>query len=402
MKILCVDDDPVSLLLLGNLVESLGYESIRVESAEAAIPHLDDLQVSLILCDWEMPGMSGPALCQYVRESNIDRYMYIILVTGRTQKDSLIDGLNAGADDFIRKPVEAAEIRVRLRSAVRVLDFETTLGARNLQLAETNAEIAQAFEHVTADLQLAAEMQYELLPKKKQLDNIVANWMFKPAKFIAGDMFDYFNLTDTLMVFYIVDVEGHGIPSALTSFAVYNLLTPASQGMCMRNVKESSSLEEAVVKTVTTLNKQFTNPEGGNRYFTMIYGILDKVSGEVVLSQAGHPPAIHYSATKKNASAVGVGGFPVGIFDTSVFEPSCCKLEPGDRLFVYSDGITECGSINSSIYGSERLCEKILQWSNEPIETINTVFDEEFTAWNGSVQFGDDVSMVCIEFKPPC
>lgn len=399
MKILCVDDDPAALLVLSSLIDSFDYEAIEASSAELALEMLDDPEISLILCDWEMPGMNGPDLCRHIRANETGRYFYFILVTGRTEEDSLIEGLNAGADDFINKPVNREELRVRLRGAERVLELEQKLDTRNKKLAEANARIEKAFETVTADLELAAQMQFDLLPKQQLEGDIAANWVFKPASFIAGDMFDYFSLSEDLTVFYIVDVEGHGIPSALTSFAVNNLLNPSPQGICARWLRESDSVVTAVLKTVEELNLQFTQSEASSRYFTMIYGVLDKRNGEVVMTQAGHPPALHYRSSERKVYEVGKGGFPVGMFETAEYDTVQCKLGAGDRLFIYSDGTIECPKADGEMYGAERLNAKILQWADTPVENIDDVLDEEFVQWNGSTQFEDDVSMLCLEYR---
>ena len=400
MKVLVVDDDPAALLILSSLVENLGFEAIEVSSADEAIAELSRQEVSLVLCDWEMPGMDGPDFCRHIRASQtLERYVYFILVTGRTGQESLIEGLNAGADDFISKPVNQEELRVRLRGAVRVIELEQTLDARNLKLEEANEKIEKAYRTVTADLRLAADMQFELLPKQQQLPNMAANWVFKPASFIAGDMFDYFTVDEDRLVFYIVDVEGHGIPSALTSFAVNNLLNPSPQGLCQRHLRTAVDVDVAVQRTVAELNAQFTKSETSNRYFTMIYGVLDRKTGKVTMTQAGHPPALHFSTVDNEVYKIGDGGMPVGMFEQAEYSTVNCQMCPGDRLFIYSDGTIECEADDGEMYGADRLNRQIREWARVPVEKISAVLDREFLEWNGSNQFEDDVSMVCIEYQ---
>lgn len=399
MKILVVDDDPAALAIISSMVEHLGFEAVEAESGEEALDQLVDPDISMILCDWEMPGMNGIDVCRHIREESFERYIYLILVTGRSEKEHLIEGLNAGADDFVSKPVNPDEMRVRLRGAQRVVDLERTLDARNEKLKKANRQIADAFDSVKQDLRLAAEMQYSMLPKAKSVNNLKANWVFKPASFIAGDMFDYFPIADEKFVFYIIDVEGHGIPSALTSFAVNNVLNPSTQGMCSRHLHSSTDTADAVLKTVCELNRHFTNSESTSRYFTMIYGVLDQKTGEVTMTQAGHPPALHYSASRKEVVEIGDGGMPLGMFEMAQFTTTHCTMSPGDRLYIYSDGTIECPATDGEMYGNDRLNEKIVAWGDIPIDDINQELDREFLSWNGSSQFEDDVSMVCLEYQ---
>jgi len=397
-KIIVVDDDPTALLIISEMTKSLGFDTLCAESGEACLELLKDHSISLVLSDWEMPGMDGPTLLRTLREQNYGRYLYLILVTGRDDKEDLIEGLNAGADDFINKPVNMEELRVRLRGAARVLDLQESLDDQNKKLKEAHSKIEEAFESVTADLRLAADMQFALLPKDLYLEGISANWLFKPASFIAGDIFDYFRLKDNQLVFYIVDVEGHGIPSALTSFAVNNQLNPSAQGMCSNNLRNAGTPEEGILRIIQDLNRQFTSSSLNSRYFTMVLGVMDLQSGKVTLTQAGHPPPLLYSAKQDKVIEVGDGGMPVGMFDSAVFQTTTFDIAPGDRLFIYSDGAIECEGADGDMYGTDRLSNALRSWSSVPIEKINGVLDREFTGWNGGSRFDDDVSMVCLEF----
>jgi len=386
MNILIVDDDPTALLIIAEMAASLDFNPICADSAAQCLEILQDSEISLILCDWEMPGMDGPTLFRTLRKHDYGRYLYLILVTGRDAKEDLIEGLNAGADDFINKPINQEELRVRLRSAERVIELQQSLDSRNRKLEEVNNRIETALNTVNADLKLAADMQFALLPKEKSLPGIDANWLFKPASVLAGDIFDYFEIEANKFVFYIVDVEGHGIPSALTSFAVNNQLNPSSQGMCARYLRNAESIEHAVLRILGELNRQFTGTSSSNRYFTMIFGVMDLETGVVTLSQAGHPALMHYSVKQNRVSEIGNGGMPVGMFEQAEFEVVSLKLEPGDRIYMYSDGAIECSSDDGEMYGSSRLLK------------INCVLDKEILDWNCSSQFDDDVSMVCIEY----
>ena len=280
---------------------------------------------------------------------------------------------------------------MRLSSATRVINLEK-------KLEERNKKLESAYETITSDLCIAAKIQDELLPRQYKLNRFNTSWIFKPAHYVSGDLFDYFPIYEQYLAFYILDVEGHGIPSALTTFSVNNQLNPSSRGMCARYIRSCKSIDDACVETVTELNRQFARNLKGGRYFTMIYGIIDIDTGRVAMTQAGHPPAIHASSSTGEVALIGDGGLPVGLLEEATYQSVSCELTVGDRLFVYSDGTLECTNPEEEFYGKERLATGIKKWSDKPVNEVSKNLDNEFRQWNGSDQFDDDVSMVVFEY----
>jgi len=128
VRILIAEDDPISLVLLQALLNQWGYEVIVTHDGNEAWQVLQaDMAPRLAILDWEMPGMDGPALCHQVRERQGSPYTYIILLTARTKREDLIAGMEAGADDYVTKPFDAHELRVRLRAGRRILDLQNAL-----------------------------------------------------------------------------------------------------------------------------------------------------------------------------------------------------------------------------------------------------------------------------------
>jgi adenylate cyclase len=129
-KILIADDDPVSQFILGDLVSAQGYEVILADDGDQAwdlIRSTPDLHVAFI--DWVMPGIDGPTLCAKIKAEIVDRYVYAIMITAKDLKDDLIHGMEAGADEFISKPVHEGELISRLRAGERMLNYERRLRA---------------------------------------------------------------------------------------------------------------------------------------------------------------------------------------------------------------------------------------------------------------------------------
>jgi cyclic di-GMP phosphodiesterase len=126
MKILIVDDDEISLIVAKKVLENDHHEVALAENGDAALEILRSNDVQVVVSDWNMPKITGIDLCRYLRSGPSIGYIYFIMVTARSSKDDMIVGLSAGADDFISKPFEPAELLARVRNAERVLALETT------------------------------------------------------------------------------------------------------------------------------------------------------------------------------------------------------------------------------------------------------------------------------------
>ena len=125
MRILVVDDDEISRTVLEHALELGGYEVEQAKSGGDALEILRERPCRLVISDWEMPGMDGTELCRHIRREEFPGYVYVILLTGRDRTADVVEGLSAGADDFVTKPIDPNVLRVRVRAAERVLALET-------------------------------------------------------------------------------------------------------------------------------------------------------------------------------------------------------------------------------------------------------------------------------------
>ncbi|ODA29486.1 HD domain-containing phosphohydrolase [Planctopirus hydrillae] len=125
MKILIVDDDDMILEMLEHTLVPAGYEVLRAHNGTTALEILSQEPCRLVISDWDMPGMSGIDLCRAVRSQDFVSYVYVLLLTSHNSRESLVEGMIAGADDFVNKPFDPEELLVRLRAGVRVLSLET-------------------------------------------------------------------------------------------------------------------------------------------------------------------------------------------------------------------------------------------------------------------------------------
>jgi sigma-B regulation protein RsbU (phosphoserine phosphatase) len=341
-----------------------------------------------------MPDGNGTLLCQRVRANNLPFYTYMILVTSLDDIESTVKGIEAGADDYIRKPFYLEELRARIRSGERVLELE-----KNLR--ETNKVLLATREIMDLDIKMAAEMQRSLLPSKTlTTQGVSIDWIFHPSAHLSGDIFNIFPLDSQHIGFYSIDVAGHGVASAMQSFTLSRLLSPDSSysNLLRYSLPEAptSHIVRPASEVIANLNQRFQTNASNILYFTMTYGIIDTYSRTIELCQAGHPHPI-FQQQGSCAELVANSSLPVGIMPDVNYEVVRLHYHAGDRLFLYSDGITECESPNGEMFGTERLRSFVDETKHLNINQVTAQLDDIICLWRQSDDFDDDISILVLE-----
>lgn len=280
---------------------------------------------------------------------------------------------------------------------------------RNKDLLEANHQLEQQagvirsltsqYGDVTNELQLAATVQHDLLPSPLLIPSIHAAGKFRPAHYLAGDGYDYHLINDHTFAFYVVDVAGHGIASALVSFAIQKHLNSKKSLYGNYERRKPKPLDEDVLDTVTELNAAFCFHEIFLQFFTMVYGLVDLRTGQLSFCQAGHPAPIILDSETGTVTEHGTGGFPAGMFIDSEFTVHQVQLKENDRLVLYSDGVTDCENTDGAEYGIDRFKNGIIESSSLAVIEATHYLEEGLLDWQGSDDFGDDVSLLVIDYK---
>jgi len=207
IPILVVEDDNASRVLMKKQLEAAGHRVLSAQDGHAALDVIRDQSVSLIITDWQMPKMDGLALCRHVRNNILDTYIYIILVTARTQKHDLVSVFEAGADDYIPKPVDIVELKARVQTGFRLIalerrykqsrsqliDSRNHLKTLNDRFAQTAAQLETKNQKLENTLQQLADTQAQMLHSEKmasigQLAAGVAHEINNPTGFVSSNI----------------------------------------------------------------------------------------------------------------------------------------------------------------------------------------------------------------------
>ncbi|KGD80052.1 sigma-B regulation protein RsbU (phosphoserine phosphatase) [Pantoea sp. PNA 14-12] len=393
--VLIVEDSLVYRRLLSRMLTQWGYRVSEAENGIVALSILETQPVSMVISDWEMPEMDGLTLCREIRGRQLGHYIYFILLTARENPNDLTQGFDAGVDDFLSKPVEQSELRARLHAGTRILSLEATLAARNTHLSEALRQIEQ-------DLEVAARIQHSVLPAHQQCyGDYFSDWLFLPSAWVSGDIFNVFPL-DNHLGFYCVDVSGHGVGAAMMSLAV------ARQFLHGRTVErfllDGDKGVVSPAEVVRILNERFCSDEAEIvSYFTLIYGVINLTSGEGRLCQAGHPTPFIVTPHGQ-IRTVGEGGAPVGLMPHLSWTDVSFTLAPGERLCLFSDGITECENLAGEQFGQERLQTCIQDSIAQAPDDLLQQFGQHLIRWRNGENteqhaMADDVSLLIIEHQ---
>jgi sigma-B regulation protein RsbU (phosphoserine phosphatase) len=199
---------------------------------------------------------------------------------------------------------------------------------------------------------------------------------------------------------YVLDVSGHGVSAALLSVTLSRLLSPPSDpsSVLIRHGIVGDRCDiRSPAEVAAHLNRLFPFDSSTAQFATMVYGILDATTGEFRYVSAGHPGPVHVPFGA-DPVILESQGFPIGLANDA-FEERSVWLGAGDRIFLYSDGITEAMDIFSNQFGNARLLEAIGQGRSEPLQNAITSLLEKISLWHGSEKLCDDISIMAVEFS---
>ena len=268
------------------------------------------------------------------------------------------------------------------------------------QLREANGRLSAVNLRMKRDLNAAALVQQSLLPKNLPVTaGARFAWAYRPCTELAGDIFNVFRLDDRDIGLYLLDVSGHGAVASLLSVAASHLISPVGDSGLLRAPHESPDLGIKLTppsEVATRLNKLFTARADCEQFFTLLYGILNLDTSEFRYVCGGHPGPIHLPVDGP-VRLLESNGFPVGILEEATFDELRIPLRPGDRLYLYSDGLPEAMAPNGEQFGSRRLLEAIHAGAKKTLEESVVGLQTEIEAWCAEAGPGDDLSILALE-----
>lgn len=283
-------------------------------------------------------------------------------------------------------------------------DFSQAFNSMTRQLREAfvkieqqNQDLFRANQRMKQDLDAAARVQRTLLPDGfPEIEGLNFAWTYRPCDELAGDALNIVRINDDLIALYLLDVSGHGVPAALLSVTATRSLHPRAGG-ASSVVAGPGANPDAVdpAQVASSLNALYPMESNGDHYFTMIYGLLDVRTRRLRFTVAGHPAPIlvrEGSLPKR----LDVAGFAIGMIDEADYDESVIDLQPGDRLYLHSDGLNEEVNAQDEQFGDERLLSAIADGQALSLQDTVESLVQKVVAWRGEEHLKDDVSILAV------
>lgn len=273
------------------------------------------------------------------------------------------------------------------------------------QLYRLNRELLDQQERIHEDLAAAAEIQRSLLPcRPVDYDQFEIAWTFEPSAHIGGDIFNVIRLGESLYGIYTLDVSGHGVPAAMVAVSVYQNLQPASGFVCRSYPQTGSGLiPRRPAEVLRALDEEYPFERFSN-FFTMVYIVLDTQRHTLTYSNAGHPrPVIlrrdgRVKLLKRGGPFIGLLGIRTPDEDDGFMEEQLA-FHPGDKLFLYTDGLNEYSDPAGEMYGNQRLHALLKNLAREPVAAMVDAVRVALREFGHGAPPADDITLVGIEFK---
>ncbi|MFP4398361.1 MAG: SpoIIE family protein phosphatase [Desulfonatronovibrio sp.] len=310
--ILIVDDSSLNRKLLNVLLQNYGYKTLQAENGRQARDLAARNNPDLILLDVMMPVEDGFDTCKALKKNAATKDIPIIFISALNDTESIVKGLELGGVDYMGKPFARTEVLARIR-----VHLELKFAKERLIEAQVQrfAEIKEAQESFLVDSRSHPEARFD--------------YIFRPVLEAGGDFLDVIRVSENTYVYIVADISGHNLGTAY--------ITSALKVLFDQNINPYTPVEEGIRMINAVLNK-ILQP---TQHLTAAFLAIDRSQNQAVLYNAGHLPVIYFSRKENKAFIMEAQGDILGPFEQFEFIPARRTIEPGDRFFLFTDGLVE-------------------------------------------------------------
>lgn len=371
-RTLIADDQPDVRAALRLLLKGAGYQTEAADSPKAVLEAIKQQKFDLVLMDLNYArdttsGKEGIELISSIQE--LDHDLPIVVMTAWATVDVAVETMRLGVRDFVQKPWENSGLLRKLR---------TQIEQGRLRRREQSRE-----QQLKAELNEAREIQRGLMPRRMpHLHGFSLANAWQPAREVSGDYLGAFKFNESRAAICVADVAGKGLPAAL----LMSNMQAALKSLASENISPS----ELCVK----LNKLMCANTPLGKFATCFYGDLDVPNRTLTFTNAGHNPPI---LMRRDGECVRLedGGRVIGAFTDSNYTQGRIKFYEGDKLLLFTDGVTETRNASGEEFGEERLQELVGSYRGRNAAELRTLILKQVTEFCGD-NFDDDAALMVV------
>lgn len=370
-RIVIIDDNASDAGIVRRMLERSGYAAEHAPSGVQGLELLEKDPADCVLVDYRMPGMNGYEVARAIKSNPATQNIPVLMLTGADSPKNLVEGLEAGADDYVTKAADFEIILARVRALLRVKNYQDELRQHNQRLEN--------------DLQFARRVQESLLPAREfRSERAEIRSAYIPSETLSGDFYDFFE-SDGVFLQLIADVSGHGLPAAI----LVSLL---------KSFFHSEAAEVPPARFMEALNDFLTTASLPSQFATAQLFRLDRGASRMSFATAAHPPFVLWRRERGEIVSPEIPGHLLGMSRGAPFEQHELEISQGDLLFCYTDGLTDRRNAQGEFYPIERIMHILEKHGNESSERVHHAIVEDVTAFSPVAEFRDDVAFTLTRF----
>ena len=370
-RIVIIDDNANDLQVTRRFLERRGYDAIPASSGEEGLRLAGQLLPDALIVDYRMPGMDGFEVTRRIKDDPELHTIPVLMLTGSDSAEHVVQGLGAGADDFVTKGSDIEIVVARLGALLRMKAYQDQLRRMNQQM--------------TRDLQIARRVQEALVPPSAFASKgIEIRSAYIPSETLSGDFYDYF-VQDDSMYLFVADVSGHGLPAAI----LVSLLKSY--------IHSEAATERSLADFMTRLNDFLFAVSLPTQFATAALFRME-AGRQLVYANAAHPPFLLHSRESGRTRLMEQPSNLLGAMPNMPFEEHSVTVAPGDTLFVYTDGLTDRINAQGDFYSIDRVAAVLEQKRDADLSSVYDAIFSDVSGFLATEEFKDDIAFVVTRF----
>lgn len=370
-RIVIIDDNANDLAVTRRFLERRGFDVAPAQSGEEGLVLATSIAPDAFVVDYRMPVMDGFEVTRRIKADPNLKTIPVLMLTGSDSAQHVVEGLGAGADEFVTKGSDTEVLLARLRALLRVKNYQDELRRMN--------------QAMTRDLQIARRVQEALVPEDSfRTDRVDIRAAYIPSATLSGDFYDYF-LEDGSLFVFVADVSGHGLPAAI----LVSLLKSY--------IHTEATPEVSLAEFMATLNDFLFSVSLPTQFAT---AQLFRINGSrLTYANAAHPGFLLYSREQKRTHVYEQPGNLLGAMPKMTFEEHTLNVSPGDTIFVYTDGLTDMRNEAGEFYSIDRVAAMLEDGRDSDIDTLYQRIHSDVLGFSPIEEFRDDIAFVITRFR---